>query len=48
MQYGIWMEYCRQTLNKFFEQPEHPSEDMDLREDMMQMFSETEQLIDEQ
>lgn len=45
MQYGIWIEYCRQSLSDFFEQPEHISDSVDLREDIEMVFKETEVLI---
>jgi hypothetical protein len=45
MQYGIWVEYCRQTLHKYFEQPEHHSDFVDLEEDIKMVFAETNELI---
>ena len=45
MQYGIWIEYCSQELSSFFEQPEHISQFIDLREDIEGVFKETELLI---
>lgn len=39
MQYGIWIEYCRQELSNFFEQPEHVSQFIDLREDIEEVFA---------
>lgn len=45
MQYGIWIEYCRQSLSDFFEQPEHISDTVDLREDIEGVFKELEPLI---
>ena len=44
MQYGIWIEYCRESLSNFFEQPEHISDTVDLREDIQEVFKETEAL----
>jgi hypothetical protein len=46
MQYGIWIEYCRQHLSDYFEQPEHIAETIDLAEDIPGVFAELEQLID--
>lgn len=46
MQYGIWIEYCRQELGNYFEQPEHISDFVDLREDIEGVFKETEELVD--
>lgn len=46
MQYGIWIEYCRQTLSNFFEQPEHISDSVDLAEDIKVCFKEMEELIE--
>lgn len=46
MQYGIWIEYCGQELSNFFEQPEHISTFVDLREDIEGVFKETEELVD--
>jgi hypothetical protein len=40
MQYGIWIEFCRQNIGKYFEQPEHPSQFVDLAEDVKTLFSE--------
>jgi len=45
MQYGIWTEYCRQKLGDFFEQAEHYSSQIDLAEDIKNVFAETEELI---
>lgn len=45
MQYGIWIEYCRQSLSDFFEQPEHISDTVDLREDIEGVFKEMEPLV---
>lgn len=42
MQEGIWLEYCRQTLHKYFEQPEHISDSFDLEEDIKNVFEEIE------
>jgi hypothetical protein len=46
MQYGIWIEYCRQSLSNLFEQPEHISDTVDLREDIEGVFKEIEELVD--
>lgn len=46
MQYGIWIEYCSQDLHHYFEQPEHISDSVDLREDIEGVFKETEDLVD--
>jgi hypothetical protein len=46
MQYGIWIEYCRQKLSNYFEQPEHISDNVDLREDIEMVFKEIEEMID--
>jgi hypothetical protein len=45
MQYGIWIEYCRQTLSNFFEQPEHISDTIDLAEDIKSVFAQIDSLI---
>jgi hypothetical protein len=42
MQYGIWMEFCRQEMSKYFEQPEHESQFIDLAEDVKGVFAEIE------
>lgn len=47
MQYGIWIEFCRQKLDSFFEQPEHVSDRVDLEEDIKGVFSELEPIIRE-
>lgn len=47
MQYGIWIKYCRETLDEFFEQPEHISDSVDLEEDIKGCFAELEPLIDD-
>lgn len=46
MQEGIWIEFVRQNIHKFFEQPEY-SYSMDLEEDIKTVFAELEPLIDE-
>ncbi len=46
IQYGIWIEYCRQSLSDFFEQPEHISDTVDLAEDVKEVFEEMNELID--
>ena len=46
IQYGIWIEYCRQELSNYFEQPEHISDTVDLREDIEGVFKEAEDLIE--
>lgn len=45
MQQGIWIEFAKDTVNRYFEQPEY-SYDGDLEEDIKNVFSETEELID--
>jgi hypothetical protein len=47
MQYGIWMEFCRQTSHQYFEQGEHPSATIDLAEDVKSVLSEIDELIGE-
>ena len=46
MQYGIWIEYCKQELSKYFEQPEHISDSVDLEEDIKGVFESMEGYID--
>lgn len=48
MQNGIWIEYCRQTLHKFFEQPEHYSEPLDFEEDVKMVFTEIDKELSEE
>lgn len=47
MQLGIWFEFCSQNLHKYFEQAEHPAEMFDLMEDIKEVFSEIEDLVEE-
>lgn len=46
MQYGIWIAFCRDQLHRFFEQPEHVAEFVDMEEDIRGVFALTEELID--
>lgn len=47
MQQGIWITFARETLDKFFEQPEY-TYSFDLGEDIKMVFGEIEDLIDEE
>jgi hypothetical protein len=46
MQYGIWIEFCRQNLHQFFEQSEHLCDFVDLEEDVKNVFKEIDPMID--
>jgi len=46
MQQGIWFEFANETVNRYFEQPEY-SYDGDLEEDGINVFGETEELIED-
>lgn len=47
MQQGIWICFCYDTLDDFFEQSEY-SYSGDLEEDIKQVFAEIEPLIDDE
>lgn len=47
MQQGIWIEFVGKNLDNFFEQPEYTYSG-DLAEDIKTVFSEIEELIDEE
>lgn len=48
MQQGIWIAFCKTTLDNYFEQPEYMVHfNWDLEEDIETVFKELEPLIDE-